>query len=109
MDLSAVPKAFVDHHSWYLATLSSLLGNSKLSLLYTYTHVINGFSANLLPEELEALKTSPGYISSFKDLPITAATTLSTQFLGLNSNSGAWPVSNYGEDVIIGLVDWNLA
>lgn len=28
-----------------------------------------------------------------------------TEFLGLNSNFGAWPVSNYGEDVIIGFVD----
>lgn len=58
-----------------------------------------------MPDEREALKASPGYIYSSKDSPIKASTIYSTQFLGLNSNFGAWPVSKYGEDVIIGFVD----
>lgn len=121
-----MPKAFADHHSWYSATLSSLSHNSgslitkrttqrtpsttslSSKLIYSYTHVINGFSASLLPEELEALKASPGYISSTLDMPVKLHTTHSTQFLGLNSNNGAWPASNYGEDVIVGLVDTGL-
>ena len=116
MDLSAMPKAFSTHHNWYLTTLASALENSQLSsaktttpssskLVYSYTHVVNGFTASLSPSEHEALKRSPGYVSSMRDLPVKADTTHSTQFLGLNSNSGAWPKSNYGEDVIIGLVD----
>lgn len=116
MDLSAMPKAFSTHHNWYLTTLASVLENSQLSstktttpssskLVYSYTHVINGFTASLSPSEHEALKSSPGYVSSMRDLPVKADTTHSTQFLGLNSNSGAWPKSNYGENVIIGLVD----
>ncbi|KAH6831658.1 hypothetical protein C2S53_020842 [Perilla frutescens var. hirtella] len=36
---------------------------------------------------------------------VNVDTTHSSQFLGLNTNSGAWPVSDYGKDVIIGLVD----
>lgn len=117
-----MPKAFANHHSWYLSTLSSLSDTTRLSttanpktqysspsnpsLIYTYTHVLNGFSASLLPEEVEALKASPGYISSVRDLPVKVHTTHSPKFLGLDSNSGgAWPVSNYGEDVIIGVVD----
>lgn len=116
MDLSAMPKAFSGHHSWYMATLASVSDNTAATanpysssysskLIYSYTNVIHGFSAILSPSELEALKSFPGYISSFRDLPVKADTTHSAKFLGLNSNSGAWPVSNYGKDVIIGLVD----
>ncbi|KAL3840415.1 hypothetical protein ACJIZ3_025006 [Penstemon smallii] len=39
------------------------------------------------------------------DSTVKVDTTHSYQFLGLNSNHGAWPVSNYGQDVIIGVVD----
>ncbi|KAK1578096.1 hypothetical protein Q3G72_027472 [Acer saccharum] len=76
MDLSAMPKAFSGQHSWYSATLQSLsktttttdvLSSSKL--LYSYNHVINGFSASLTPAEHEAVKSSPGN-SSLTDLPI---------------------------------------
>ncbi|KAJ9186755.1 hypothetical protein P3X46_002293 [Hevea brasiliensis] len=117
MDLSAMPKAFSSQQSWYLATLSSAsaVSTSKSTitptvptsskLIYTYTHAMSGFSAHLSPYEHEALKNSPGYISSFKDLPVKLDTTRSPTFLGLNSNSGAWKASNYGEDIIIGLVD----
>nr|KYP55861.1 Subtilisin-like protease [Cajanus cajan] len=66
---------------------------------------MNGFSANLSPKELEALKRSPGYISSIPDLSAKLDTTYSPQFLGLNPNVGAWPVGKFGEDVIVGMVD----
>ncbi|KDP41714.1 hypothetical protein JCGZ_16121 [Jatropha curcas] len=105
-----MPKAFSTQHSWHLATLSSVFADSKAAssnskLLYSYTHVMNGFSAHLSSSELEALKNSPGYISSTKDRPVKPDTTRSPTFLGLTSNSGAWKVSNYGEDIIIGVVD----
>ncbi|KAG8377591.1 hypothetical protein BUALT_Bualt08G0049000 [Buddleja alternifolia] len=76
MDLSAMPKAFSSHHSWYLATLSSIsdtihdrsdsLSSSKL--VYAYSNAINGFSAVLSSSELKAIKNSPGYLSSIKDM-----------------------------------------
>uniref|UniRef100_A0A2P2MQD2 Subtilisin-like protease n=1 Tax=Rhizophora mucronata TaxID=61149 RepID=A0A2P2MQD2_RHIMU len=120
MDLSAMPKAFSSKHHWYLYTLTNILdvptsritgeinttlSTAPLKLLYSYNYVINGFSASLTPSELEALKESPGYISSHKDFPVTYDTTHSTKFIGLTPDSGAWKVSNYGENVIIGLVD----
>ncbi|XP_027335874.1 subtilisin-like protease SBT1.9 [Abrus precatorius] len=114
MDISAMPKAFSDRHSWYQSTLSLALDNSKAinnlnsissKLIYTYTNVMHGFSANLSPKELEALKSSPGYVSSMRDLPAKRDTTHSPQFLGLNPNVGAWPVAKFGKDVIVGLVD----
>ncbi|KAF2309798.1 hypothetical protein GH714_005180 [Hevea brasiliensis] len=117
MDVSAMPKAFSSQRTWHLATLSSVFAGSKAGsttnitasakLLYSYTHVISGFSAHLSSYELETLKNSPGYISSIKDLPVKLDTTHSPAFLGLsfNSGAGAWNVSNYGEDIIIGVVD----
>jgi len=117
MNLSAMPKPFLSQQSWYSATLSSLLDitsnnqvtinndhlNSKLT--YTYTNVMNGFSASLSPLELEALKTTPGYISSIRDLPIKPDTTHSPHFIGLNPVFGTWPTTQYGKNVIIGLID----
>ncbi|XP_019456437.1 PREDICTED: subtilisin-like protease SBT1.9 [Lupinus angustifolius] len=115
MDLSAMPKPFSNQHNWYLATLFSALNNSEFTTnnlnsysskhIYTYTNVMNGFSASLTPLELEALKNSPGYISSIRDLPVKPDTTHSPQFLGLNPFSGAWPASEYGKDVIVGMLD----
>jgi len=118
MDASAMPKAFSSQHAWYLSTLSSALANARTSnyndiktphasskLIYTYTNAMNGFSAKLSPEEFEALKISPGYISSVPDLPGKLHTTHSPEFLGLNPNTGAWPAGKFGEDVIVGLVD----
>ncbi|KAL3617915.1 hypothetical protein CASFOL_038236 [Castilleja foliolosa] len=110
MDSSAMPKPFSSHHTWYLSMFSSIsertdssFSNSKL--VYAYTNAINGFTAILSSSELEAVKSSPGYVSSIKDTTVKVDTTHSYQFLGLNSNTGAWPVSDYGNDVIIGVVD----
>lgn len=114
MDLNAMPPSHATHHSWFAATLNSLMTTKTATLdtssyssklVYSYTHAINGFTANLSPSELEIIKSTPGYLSSSKDTTVQLDTTHSTQFLGLNSNYGAWPVSSYGKDVIIGLVD----
>ncbi|KAK8708050.1 hypothetical protein V6N13_059097 [Hibiscus sabdariffa] len=109
-----MPKAFSNQQSWYMATLSSVSAKSSAKtsipipfskLIYTYNHVIQGFSASLTPAELEALKNTPGYVSSVKDTTVKVDTTHSFEFLGLNSGTGAWPVSNFGKDVIIGVID----
>ncbi|GAU33621.1 hypothetical protein TSUD_360020 [Trifolium subterraneum] len=111
MDLSAMPKVFLNQHSWYESTLSQITTNNILkstsssNIIYTYNNVMNGFSASLSLEEHEALKISPGYISSIPDLPVKLHTTHSPQFLGLNPYKGAWPASDFGKDVIIGVID----
>ncbi|GAU13067.1 hypothetical protein TSUD_173670 [Trifolium subterraneum] len=114
MNITAMPKPFLTQHTWYISTLSSVLENPQLTttknlisskFIYTYKHVINGFSANLSPKEHEALKNSLGYISSVKDLRMKVDTTYSPKFLGLKPNIGAWYDSKYGEGIIIGLVD----
>ncbi|KAL5062492.1 hypothetical protein RYX36_024229 [Vicia faba] len=66
---------------------------------------MNGFSANLSPQDHESLKNSHGYISSMPDLPLKLDTTHTPQFLGLNPYKGAWPASEYGKDIIVGVID----
>ncbi|MBA0746186.1 hypothetical protein Gogos_008726 [Gossypium gossypioides] len=114
MDHSAMPKAFAGRQSWYLATLSSLSANLRANtnstiptaeLLYSYNHVIQGFSASLTLAQLEALKNSRGYVSSLRDKTVKLDTTYSFKFLGLSSDAGLWPASGFGKDVIIGLID----
>ncbi|KAL7164644.1 hypothetical protein ACSBR2_040525 [Camellia fascicularis] len=117
MDLSSTPKAFSSPHSWYLAAIASILNNTKApttataatstasKLIYGYGNAIHGFSASLSPSEIEAIKTSPGYVSSYRDMPVRVDTTHSSKFLGLNSVWGVWPVPDYGRDIKIGLVD----
>ncbi|XP_009799242.1 subtilisin-like protease SBT3 [Nicotiana sylvestris] len=114
MDTSAMPKAFSSPHSWYLATLASVLDSSSAGskntlasskLIYSYKNAMHGFSASLSSSEYKAMKNSPGYVSSSEDMTVKLHTTHSSHFLGLNSMSGSWPKSNYGKYVIIGVVD----
>ncbi|CAK8560612.1 unnamed protein product [Lathyrus sativus] len=111
MDSSVMPKVFSNQHTWYHSTLSQVtttnnnLNSASSKILYTYTNVMNGFSANLSPQDHESLKNSPGYVSSIRDLPLKLDTTHTPQFLGLNPYKGAWPASEYGKDVIVGVID----
>ncbi|KAK9135962.1 hypothetical protein Syun_015292 [Stephania yunnanensis] len=117
MDLSAMPKAFSSHHSWYAAIVSNSIGrgeqvsdtstsSTSSSHLYSYSHAANGFSARLSPDELKAIQNSPGFVSSFRDVHVTIDTTHTPEFLHLNSiPEGAWAKSNYGKGMIIGVVD----
>ncbi|KAK9948950.1 hypothetical protein M0R45_004502 [Rubus argutus] len=89
MDSSAIPKAFFDHQKWYMATLSSLSDSADAKattstttkIIHTYTKSIQGFSATLTLSELEALKSSTGFISYTRDRPLKLHTTHSSQFL----------------------------
>ncbi|KAL8141114.1 hypothetical protein V2J09_007135 [Rumex salicifolius] len=108
MDLEAMPKAFSNHHNWYKSTIDSIsttTNPSSSKLLYTYTHAIQGFSVSLTQSELETLKSSVGYLHSTQESPVVLDTTYTPKFLGLNYRWGAWPSSDYGKDVIIGVID----
>ncbi|KAK9166315.1 hypothetical protein Scep_001506 [Stephania cephalantha] len=115
MDVYAMPKVFTDHHSWYSATLSSISQHSSSptatttdtttnpNQIYTYTHVLHGFSVRLSRSELSVLQSLPGFVSSIPDVRGEADTTRTPKFLGLPS--GAWLQSNYGKGVVIGVLD----
>ncbi|XP_060176889.1 subtilisin-like protease SBT3 [Lycium barbarum] len=114
LDKSFMPKIFASHRNWH----SSIVDTIKVEvpttqnghhpvpkLLYSYDNVLHGFSAVLSKDEYEALKKSPGYLSAYKDRPVEAHTTHTSEFLKLNPASGLWPVSGFGQDVIIGVLD----
>nr|GMD69869.1 subtilisin-like protease SBT1.9 [Ipomoea batatas] len=108
MDTSSKPTAFATHHHWYSAAVNSLDGDRHSSppkLVYSYAHAFHGFSAVLSELELEALKKSPGFVSAYKDRSFELQTTYTPTFLKLNSNTGLWPASKFGEDVIVGVID----
>ncbi|XP_057975755.1 subtilisin-like protease SBT3 [Malania oleifera] len=117
MDKSLMPKAFASHQQWYSATIDSVKVTGAAAreagpeadvpnVLYTYDNALHGFSAVLSPEELENLKKIPGYISAYRDMgTIIPETTHTADFLSLNPTTGLWPASDYGKDIIVGVVD----
>ncbi|WCJ17713.1 Subtilisin-like protease [Euphorbia peplus] len=107
MDKSSMPASFSSHHDWYISTLSSLssLDEEPPVHLYTYTHVMDGFSAVLSQTHLDKLEELPSHIATFPESFGKAHTTHTPKFLGLNRNTGLWPASKFGDDVIIGVLD----
>ncbi|URE25394.1 hypothetical protein MUK42_36716 [Musa troglodytarum] len=103
MDSAAMPSAFSGRRSWYAATLAATAGASKI--VYVYDNAIHGFSARLSSAQLEQLKKSHGFLSCSRDAPVKRDTTHTSDFLELSASAGLWPASNYGEDVIIGVLD----
>ncbi|KAL0438758.1 UNVERIFIED_CONTAM: Subtilisin-like protease SBT3 [Sesamum latifolium] len=114
MDKSYMPKAFVSGHHWYSSTLGSIKSvglkssdghQPRPKLVHSYDNAFHGFSAVMSKDELESLRRSPGFLSAHVDSPVTPDTTHTYKFLGLNTASGIWPASQYGKNVIIGVVD----
>ncbi|KAL0438757.1 UNVERIFIED_CONTAM: Subtilisin-like protease SBT3 [Sesamum latifolium] len=114
MDRSYMPKAFASGHHWYSSTLGSIKSVGLKSsdgdqpgpkLVHSYDNAFHGFSAVMSKDELESLRKSPGFLSAHVDRPVTPDTTHTYKFLGLNTASGIWPASQYGKDVVIGVVD----
>nr|KYP47612.1 Subtilisin-like protease [Cajanus cajan] len=112
MDESLFPRVFKTHHDWFESTIDSIksatLGDSSKQspkLLYTYNHAMYGFSAVLSSKELEAVKNYHGFVAAYADRSATIDTTHTFEFLSLDSSSGLWHASNFGEDVIVGVID----
>ncbi|XVE94924.1 hypothetical protein REPUB_Repub02eG0051800 [Reevesia pubescens] len=107
MDHSYKPSSFLNHESWHRATLRSLSkpADDKELLLYSYNHVMNGFSARLTPSQVSEIKKSPAHIAIHEEKFGKLFTTHSPEFLGLRHSSGLWNASSYGEGVIVGMID----
>ncbi|KAL6652924.1 hypothetical protein ACP70R_011849 [Stipagrostis hirtigluma subsp. patula] len=108
-----MPAPFVEHDAWYRSVLSSLAaatGEGAPEHLYTYTHVMHGFSAALTARLLEVLQGTAGHVAAFPATFARLHTTRTPEFLGLSgggaaAGGGVWPASRYGDDVIIGIMD----
>ncbi|KAK8918610.1 Subtilisin-like protease [Platanthera zijinensis] len=87
--------------------LESLFEVESYEKIYSYCHLINGFSVHLSHEQAVALSKSPGVKYVEKDNKVRKLTTHTPQFLGLPT--GVWPTGGgfdrEGENIVIGLVD----
>ncbi|TXG64321.1 hypothetical protein EZV62_011315 [Acer yangbiense] len=107
MDKSAMPVPFSTHHDWYMFTLSSLSSPNGVAPthLYTYTHVMDGFSAVLSQAHLDQIRNIPGHLAAYPDTIGHLHTTHTPKFLGLKKRTGIWPAAGFGNDIIIGVID----
>ncbi|KAM7477767.1 hypothetical protein LguiA_025980 [Lonicera macranthoides] len=87
--------------------LGMMFDRGSYKKLYSYRHLINGFSVHISPEQAEVLKRGPGVKSVERDWKVKKLTTHTPQFLGLPT--GVWPTGGgfdkAGEDIVIGFVD----
>ncbi|BBN14569.1 tRNA guanosine-2'-O-methyltransferase [Marchantia polymorpha subsp. ruderalis] len=109
--------AHLPHHektSIHRRMVTEVVGSveaSEDSILYHYKHLFSGFAAKLSPEQVEAMSKMDGVISLFESKTASIHTTRTWEFLGLEKASGPqspdslWAKTNYGEDVIVGVLD----
>eukprot|EP00250_Pteridium_aquilinum_P021394 c25106_g1_i2 orf=74-2404(-) len=107
----AKPSVFAGHNSWFSSLIASVKGveaESKAGnrhMLHVYDRVFHGFSARLTEEEALAMESMQGVVAIFPDRARQLQTTRTPQFLGLDTKRGLWPKSDYGSDVIVGVLD----
>ncbi|ONI06852.1 hypothetical protein PRUPE_5G085400 [Prunus persica] len=102
-----------DLESWYHSFLPETSENSnqliKKRMVHTYRNVAIGFAAKLTPEEVKAMEKKEGFVSAHPERILPLQTTHSPDFLGLHQGLGLWEQTNYGEGVIIGVLDTGVA
>lgn len=101
VDRTTKPSIFPTHYHWY----SSEFTTDSTRILHTYDTVFSGFSATLTPSQADSLRSHPSVLAVFEDRRRHLHTTRSPQFLGLRIQRGLWSESDYGSDVIIGVLD----
>ncbi|KAI4366214.1 hypothetical protein MLD38_022118 [Melastoma candidum] len=93
--------------------LGSILGSERAhqSIIYSYTHYINGFAAVLDDAEAAEIAKNPNVLSVFPNKAKELHTTRSWHFLGLEKDGGVirpdsiWEKARFGEDTIIANLD----
>ncbi|XP_051121285.1 subtilisin-like protease SBT3 [Andrographis paniculata] len=105
MDKSHMPMVFSTRRHWYNSLMASHAPPQR-NPIYVYDNAFHGFSALLSENQLRSMSATPGFVSAYRDtVRISADTTRSVDFLSLSTAAGIWPASQYGEDVIIGVID----
>lgn len=95
---------FVNHHTttFFLCEEVEWLNDR---IFYTFK-ALRGFAAWFNEEEVQYIANIAGVTGVFKDqATVQLHTTRSPEFLRLNVSYGIWPDANFGDNVIIGLVD----
>lgn len=96
-----------NYHKSFMSArpVAAAASNQQQDFLYSYKHVINGFAARLTEEDVEAMKEMDGFVSAHLEKVLHQQTTHTPRFLGLHQETGLWRESNFGEGVIIGVLD----
>ncbi|MFB7293650.1 S8 family peptidase [Actinacidiphila glaucinigra] len=83
-------------------------------VISSYSAALNGFTAELTPEQLARLRTDPTVVSVVKDelrKPLAAVT--STDYLGMSGDRGVWAANGgttkAGKGIVVGVVDTGIA
>ncbi|KAL1547539.1 subtilisin-like protease [Salvia divinorum] len=97
-----LPQGGDDRKSWHRSFLPEAHSDC---LVHSYRHVASGFAAKLSPEEAKQMEKIEGFVSARPQKIFSLHTTHTPNFLGLNMNMGVWNGTNYGEGVIIGVLD----
>ncbi|OAY27178.1 subtilisin-like protease [Manihot esculenta] len=97
-----------DLESWYRSFLAADTSD-KPRLIHHYRHVATGFAAKLTADEAKAMEMREELLLFRPQRMVPLHTTRTPSFLGLQQNLGFWKSSNYGEGVIIGVVDSGIA
>ncbi|KAL6650441.1 hypothetical protein ACP70R_009366 [Stipagrostis hirtigluma subsp. patula] len=101
------PNDVIDSHHDILSIVLGSKEDSLASMVHNYKHGFSGFAAMLTEEQAKQLAEFPEVISIEPSRTHTTTTTRSWDFLGVNYQmpSELLHGSNYGEDIIIGVVD----
>ncbi|CAI0414057.1 unnamed protein product [Linum tenue] len=105
-----------DLERWYqsflpAATVSTSSASHQQSsrLVHSYRSIVTGFAARVTAAEAKDMELKQGFVSAWPERMLQVHTTHTPAFLGLHQNSGFWDYSNYGEGVIIGVIDTGVA
>ncbi|TVU01257.1 hypothetical protein EJB05_53296, partial [Eragrostis curvula] len=105
----AKPPNFASLDHWYHSLVAAhsprAAANTSGRILYTYDTVMHGFAVQLTGDEARRMSTAPGVTGVHNDREFKFLTTRSPGFLGLDTDFGVWPETDFGDGVIIGFVD----
>ncbi|XP_047044178.1 subtilisin-like protease SBT1.7 [Lolium rigidum] len=105
IDRVSMPAEFATLDRWYSSIVATHAPDSPGHILHTYDTVMHGFAVRLTADEARRLSLVPGVSGVYKDRVHRTHTTRSPGFLGLDPSYGAWPDSDFGDGIIIGIVD----
>eukprot|EP00897_Mesotaenium_endlicherianum_P007855 jgi/Mesen1/7098/ME000369S06421 len=103
---AAFERSLGDSHDDVLARAT----NSEVTKLYSYTHLYNGFAADLTDAQVEILRDMPEVESVLEDIVYHPQSSHSYEYMGLDQTRptpGVWSKST-GAGVIIGVFDSGL-
>nr|XP_016484490.1 PREDICTED: subtilisin-like protease SBT1.7 [Nicotiana tabacum] len=104
-----------DLESWYRSFLPNTIAITRSNdeegprLVYSYRNVMKGFAARLSAEHVKEMEKKPGFVSAWPERIMSLHTTHTPSFLGLQQHMGLWKDSNYGNGVIIGVLDTGIS